>query len=157
MRRILEAVSLLLLVLVWAGTARAVFGSDPVPARIPIHFDAAGQPDGWATRGMLWLQPAIAAGIHLLMTLVARFAATFNFGRGVGQGARRALEKGALGMISWLKVEILMLLAWIQYQTIEFARRGQGRLSPVFIPVMMVIVFGTIAWHTVAMRRLGRG
>lgn len=156
MRRILEIASFLLLLFVWAITAQAAFGTHPVPARIPIHFDASGKPNGWAGPGMLWVQPAIAAGVYLLMTMVARFPATFNFRRSVRPGARRELEAIALGMISWLKVEILVLLASIQYLSIEFARRGQGTLSPWFIPVMILIVLGTVAWHTAAMRRAGR-
>lgn len=155
MRRILEIVSLLLLLLVWAITAQAIFGSHPV--RIPVHFDAAGQANGWAAWGMLWMQPAIAAGIYLLMTMVGHFSSTFNFRMSVRPSGRRALEAIALRMISWLKAETLFLFAWIQYQTIQFARRGQGTLSPAFMPVMMLIVFGTIAWHIAALRRAARG
>lgn len=156
MRRILETFSLVLLLVVWAITALAIFGAHPVAARIPVHFDAAGQPNGWAAQGMLWLQPAIAAGVYLFMTMVARFPSTFNFRRNVRPSARRQLEAVAVNMISWLKAETLFLFAWIQYQTIQFARKGQGTLSPGFIPLMLVIVFGTIAWHTIALRRAAR-
>ena len=42
------------------------------------------------------------------------------------------------------------------YQTIQFARSGQGALSPFFLPCVLVVIFGTILWHISAMRRAGR-
>ena len=103
---------------------------------------------------MLWMLPVIGTGIYLLMTLVARFPASFNFPMRIPPRARPQLEAIALNMISWLKVEVVGLLAWIQYGTIRMVRQGQGRLSPVSVPLMLLAVFGTIAWHLVRMRRV---
>lgn len=156
MRKSLEIVALLLLLLTWGMTAYAVLGSNPLPARIPTHFNAAGQPDGWGTPSMLWLMPVVAAVIYLLMSLVARYPAAFNFPMRTAPAARRRLEGIALGMIAWLKAEVVGLFAWIQYQTVQFARRGQGTLSVMFLPAVLVVVFGTIAWHVAALRRAAR-
>lgn len=156
MRKTLEIVALLLLLLTLGMTAYAVSGSTPLPARIPTHFNAAAQPDGWGRPSMLWFMPIVATVIYLLMGLVARHPAAFNFPMRTAPAARRQLEAIALGMIVWLKFEVLGLFAWIQYQTIQFARRGQGALSPVFLPAVLVVVFGTIVWHIAAMRRAAR-
>ncbi len=156
MRKILETLALLLLIFVCAVTAYAVAGPHPLPPRIPTHFNAAGQPDGWGTPAMLWMVPVMAAGIYLLMSLVARYPASFNFPGRPRPAQRRQLEVIALNMISWLKLEIVTLLAFIQYWTIRIVRQGQGRLSPAFLPAALVVVFGTIAWHIAAMRRTAR-
>jgi uncharacterized membrane protein len=157
MRRTLEIVALLLLFFLLALTAYAVAGPHPLPAKIPTHFNAAGQPDGWGTPAMLWMLPAIAGIIYLLMSLVARYPAAFHFPGRVRPPARRRLEAIALAMISWIKVEVLGLFAWIQYETVAFARQGQGTLSPAFLPIVLLVVFGTIAVHVVALRRAARG
>lgn len=156
MRRALEIAAFLLLLVLWADTAWAIWGASPLPARIPTHFNLAGEPDGWGTPTMLWMQPAMGTAIYLLMTLVARFSSSFNFPMRVPSGARRRLEAIALQMILWLKVEVVCLLAWIQYWTIRIVRQGQGRLSPEAIPLLLVAVFGTIVWHIAAMRRAAR-
>ena len=156
MRKTQESVALLLLVFTWAVTARAIVGRNPLPARIATHFNAAGQPDGWGTPGMLWLMPIVAAVIFTLMTLVGRYPGAFNFPMRTTAAGRRQLEIIALNLIGWLKVEIVGLFAWIQYETIRFARRGQGTLPALFLPAVLVGVFGTIAWHIVAMRRVAR-
>jgi uncharacterized membrane protein len=156
MRKTLESAALLLLLFTWAVTARAIVGRNPLPARIPTHFNAAGQPDGWGTPGMLWLLPVVAAIIYMLMTLVSRYPGAFNFPMRTAPAARRQLEGLALNLIGWLKAEVIGLFAWIQYETVQLARRGQGTLSTLFLPAVMVVVFGTIAWHIAAMRRVAR-
>lgn len=156
MRKILEAIALVALLFTLGITALAVAGPQALPARIPTHFNAAGQPDGWGSPGMLWMMPIMAAGIYLLMTLVARFPSSFNFPMRVRPSARRQLEAIALNMLSCLKVELVCLFAAIQYWTIRIIRHGQGRLSPLFLPLVLVLIFGTIAWHIVRMRRVAR-
>jgi uncharacterized membrane protein len=155
MRKIVDAVAVILLVLTVAATAHAVYGPDPLPERIPTHFDAAGNPDGWGKPAMLWLLPFLSTAIFLLMTWVARFPSAFNFPARATVVTPR-LEAIALKMISWLKLEVIALFARIQYQTIALARQGRGTLSPAFLPLVLVVVFGTIVWHIVAMRQVGR-
>lgn len=157
MRKTLESAALLLLLFTWAVTARAILGRTPLPGRIPTHFNAAGQPDGWGTPGMLWLLPVVAAVIYILMTLVSRFPGAFNFPMRSTPAVRRQLEAIALNLIGWLKVEVIGLFAWIQYETVHFARRGQGTLPALFLPAAIMAVWGTIGWHIVAMRRIARG
>jgi hypothetical protein len=156
MRKTLETVALVLLLLTWAITVYAIKGPHPLPGRIPTHFDAAGRPDGWGTPAMLWMLPGMATGIYLLMGLVARYPSSFNFPMRIRPAARRRFEGLALSMLSWLKAEVICLFAWVQYKTIELARSGEGRLSPLFLPVVLIAVFGTIAWHMAAMRRAAR-
>jgi hypothetical protein len=156
MRKSLEAAALVLLCLTWGWTAHAIFGSNPLPAQIPVHFDLAGRPDRFGTPQMLWLIPVMAAVIYGLMTLVARYPSAFNFPMRIKPAARHRLEAIALNLISWMKVEVLGLFFWIQFQAIEYARKGRGELSPAFLPMVMIAIFGTIAWHIAVMRRVGR-
>jgi hypothetical protein len=92
--------------------------------------------------------------IYTLMTLVARYPSAFNFPMRIKPAMRPRLESMALNLIGWLKVEVLGLFFWIQFQAIQFARNGRGELSPAFL--VLVAIFGTIAWHIIAMRRVGR-
>jgi uncharacterized membrane protein len=146
MRKALAIAALFLLVFLWGITAWSVVGPNPLPARIPTHFNAAGQPDGWGTPGMLWLMPVVALGIYLLMTWAARQTAP---------AGRRQLGSVALSMIAWLKLEVVGLFAWIQYETVKLALRGEGALPALFLPAVLAVILGTIAWHITAMRRMG--
>ena len=157
MRKTLTVAAPLLLLLAWSITAWALFGPHPLPARIPTHFNAAGLADGWGTPGMLWLLPIMATVIYALMTMVARYPGAFHFPGRVPAAVRPKLEGIALDMIAWLKAEVVGLFAWIQWETVRLARSGEGRLPALFLPAVLLVVFGTIAWHMAAMRRAGRG
>lgn len=156
MRSSLEAASLVLLCLAWGWTAYALFGANPLPTQIPVHFDVAGRPDRWGTPQMLWMFPVMSALTYGLMTLVARYPSAFNFPMRIKPATRPRLEAIALNLMSWLKVEVVGLFFWIQFQAVQFARKGRGELSPAFLPMVLIAIFGTIAWHIRAMRRVGR-
>lgn len=156
MRKSLEAISMM--VLVWTGwiTWQALHGAEQLPARIAIHFDVAGNPNGWGKPSMLPLFPAVAVANYLLLSLAMRFPSTFNYPVAVTAENRPRLEALALDMIAWLKMEIVCLFAWIQWTIIEMARRGRGDLSSALLAVSIGAIFATIAWFFMAMRRAGR-
>ena len=155
-RRVLEILSIAgVLLIVWT-TAAAMYGPAGLPARIPLHFNAAGNPNGWGSRGALLTLPIAAVLLYILMTVVARYPSAFNYPVRVTPQNRPRLEALALEMIAWLKAEIVWLFVWVQHVTIELARHGRGSLSPLFMPLVLTAVFGTIIGYVIAMRRAGR-
>ena len=55
-----------------------------LPARIPMHFNTAGEADGWGGRGTLWVlllaQVSISVLFLLIPILARRFPGTVNIG-----------------------------------------------------------------------------
>jgi hypothetical protein len=157
MRKILEALALVALVLQAVLTWKAFLGPDRLPARVPLHFDLAGNPDGWGTPATLLYFPGIAVFIYLLFTVVTRFPSAFNYPVRVTPQNRARLEALALNMIAWLKVELICLFTAIQWSLLEAARRHTNQAPVSFMPLALVAVFATIGWHIAAMFRAGRG
>jgi hypothetical protein len=155
MRKWLEGIVLLVLGLHLAITVRALFGSDHLPERIPIRFDATGHPTTWGSPAMLILLPAITLIIYLLFTVVTRFPGAFNYPFKVTSFNRRQMENLALDMMAWLKVEIVGVLTWMQWVTIEVARIP-NRYIPAMTPAALVAVFATVSVYIVMMYRAGR-
>jgi uncharacterized membrane protein len=60
------------LLLLLAGYA--VWGYRVLPERIPVHFDLSGTPDGWGSRAMFLVLPAIGAATIILLHFVTRLA-----------------------------------------------------------------------------------
>jgi|SRR5580658_3261816 hypothetical protein len=154
--RILEVLSLVALAVLAAETALAVFGPVPLPARVPTHFNAAGSPDAWGSASILWLLPAIAAILYLLMSWVARHPAAFNYPVRVTPFNRPRLQELALGMIAWLKAELLSFFALIQWIIVRAARHPEHAISPVPMPLLLAAVFLTVGIYLVAIFRAGR-
>ena len=156
MRRSLEFVALAALAAVWVMSAYALLGPSRLPDRIPTHFNFSGKPDGWGSPQLLWILPGFGSILYAGMTIVTRFPEAFNYPARVTPANRAVLQGLALRMIAWLKVEVMCLFAGIQYVTIESARRGGGALPPFSMGTAIVVVFGTIGWHVIAMRRSAR-
>jgi uncharacterized membrane protein len=156
MRRTLEAVSLGALAVLFWVTHHALHGPGSLPARIPTHFNAAGNPNGWGSPSSLLLLPALALAIYLLITVVSQFPSAFHYPVLVTAGNRPRLEALTLQMIAWLKTEMICLFAWIQWAIVESARQGRLSVSLEEMPLFILAIFGTIAWHIVAMFRAAR-
>jgi len=153
MRKWLEAIGLgALALLVWI-TWSALNGSQRLPERIPTHFDAAGNANGWGSPAMLLLLPVVAVALYLAISVVSRFPASFNYPVRVAPEKRRRLEELTLDMIAWIKMELACLFATLQWWMIQAARSGEGRLPPLLMPGFLVVIFGTIGWHFVAVMR----
>jgi hypothetical protein len=155
MRKWLEGVALLAMGLHISITILALFGSDRLPERIPIHFDALGRPDGWGSPAMLVLLPAITLIIYLLFTVVTSFPGAFHYPVRVTVLNRQRMQNLALDLMAWLKVEIVGLLTWMQWLTIEVAH-DPGRTVPAMTAVALVAVFATFTFYIVLMFRAGR-
>jgi uncharacterized membrane protein len=155
MRKWLEGVALLILGLHASITILALFGAERLPERIPIHFDATGRPDGWGSPAMLLLLPAITLIIYLLFTVVTRFPGSFNYPVRVTVFNRQRMQSLALDMMAWLKVEIVGLLTWMQWVTIELARYPE-RTVPAMTAAALVAVFATFTFYIVLMFKAGR-
>ncbi|HEX4032454.1 MAG TPA: DUF1648 domain-containing protein [Terracidiphilus sp.] len=156
MRKALEIVSLLALAVLVFITVRAFFGPARLPGRIPTHFNAAGQPDGYGSPAMLLVFPAIAVALYLLMSLVARFPAAFNFPVRVTPFNRQRLEDLALNMIAWLKAEIVVFFTWIEAGVIRAVRQPGHGLSPALMPALLGAVFATCIVYIAVMFKAGR-
>lgn len=156
MRKTLDWISVALLaVLVWI-TWRAVYGPVPLPARIPAHFNAAGQPDAWGNPASVWLLPVVAVALYCIISVVALFPSAFNFPMRVSPANRARLEGVTLRMISWVKLELCCLFLFIQWSILDSVQSGRGTLSPVIMPVFLVAIFGTVIVHAVAVFRAAR-
>jgi len=156
MRKFAEVLSLLALtVLAWT-TCHALAGPQPLPDHIPTHFDFAGQPNGWGSWHSLLFLPSVALALYILLAVVSRFPSMFNYPVRVTPENRSRLEDLALGMLTWMKAEVLCLFAWIQWAILASARSGRGELPFVLLPVALVVTAGTTGWYIAAMRRTGR-
>ncbi|MDR3741147.1 MAG: DUF1648 domain-containing protein [Terracidiphilus sp.] len=156
MRRLAESFGLAgLVVLVWQTWA-ALWGPHRLPDRVPTHFDVAGNPNAWGSPSGLLLLPVIALCVYLLISVVARFPQSFNYPVRVTPANVERLRNATLDMLSWVKAEIGWLFAVLQWAFVRSALTGNGALFPKILPVFLVVIFGTVGIHLLAIVRAGR-
>jgi len=157
MRKTIEALGLMVLGFLFWMTYTARYGPERLPDRIPTHFDISGQPNAWGPPAILWLLPVIGTGLYLLMTALAsiRFR-RYNLPVRVTETNLPFIQGQTSLMMAWIKCEVLCLFVYLQWSIIHSARSGTFRLSPLMIPVFLVVIFTTAGWHLAAIIRGAR-
>lgn len=154
MRKLFEVVALLALIatawLAWG----AVYGPNRLPDRIPTHFDAAGNPNGWGSPSMMMLMPVIAFATWLTLTVVSRFPAAFHYPVSAVPELLPRLQSLTQQMLVVLKAELTCLFAALQWIFIRSARTGDGHLFGAILPIVLAGVLGTVAWYIFAIFRI---
>ena len=119
-----------------------------IPARVPMHFNAAGQIDRWGDKAELLILPVISWLMYGLLTVVEQFPGAWNTGVKV-TGENRERVYTLLGhMLSTLKFLTMALFTWITLWC-ALARP----LPAWFLPVVLIALFGDMAYWLVRLFR----
>lgn len=156
MRRFLGIAGIATLGLLFLVTAIALYGPDPLPDRIPTHFDWTGHVDGWGSPSFLVFVPFVALILYMLITIVARYPALTHYAVEVTPENRSRLEHLALGMMAWLKVEMVGIFACLQITWLQAAHHPGDVVSLLGVWIMLGTVIVTVILYAGAMIRARR-
>lgn len=119
-----------------------------LPQTIPTHFGSSGKPDGWGGKETLLILPTVAfLLIYLPMTILNRYPHTFNYLWPITPQNAQAQYYYARLLIGCLKAETVGLFGYISWQTVNTALGKAEGMGIWFLPVMLIIIFGTIAFY----------
>lgn len=147
MRKILETLTLVALGFLIVVTAIALYGPKPLPDRIPTHFDLAGHPNAWGPASDLAVLPFVAFVLYMFLTIVANYPSLTHHRGQVTPLSRRRMESLALGMIAWIKAEMVGIFVCIQITLIQAARRPDHATSLVGVWILLGALIVTISWY----------
>ncbi len=120
-----------------------------LPDRVPQHFGVSGRPDAWGGKQILWLFPGVAAGLSLLLTITNRFPQTFNYPWPITEQNAAVQYVLARTLLTALKAEIVALLAYLEWETIQVALGKSSGLGAGFTPVFLGVIALTTAIYFV--------
>jgi uncharacterized membrane protein len=155
MRRILDALSLVLLLVICGATGIALYGPNPLPDRIPTHMSSLGLPDAWTTRGALEILPVIAIVAYLALTVAAVYSSLAK------QDSENAPLFGTLAvkLLSAIKAELIGIFTCLQLSSLHTARTPESPslFWSVGEWILMAALFATVAWFVKKIIRMQRG
>ena len=114
--------SLILLIILWGFTG--VHYQD-LPANIPIHFNALGEPDNFGSRIHSWGIPIIASLLYVLLSQIS---------------TRKKIHSQEVKIIAWLKLGILFLFAYLQVNVFLVSLGQIEGLGVGFLPFSIVLL-----------------
>lgn len=126
-----------------------------LPARIPVHFGAAGSPNEWGGRNMLLFLLAATVAMAVLLTVAESYQRLINIPMKVDRDSpevRRLLRSMAITM----KAVITVSSVWIADLTMRTAVGEANGLGGAFLPVFVGGVLLPVVYYVVKLSRLGR-
>jgi uncharacterized membrane protein len=125
--------------------ALPIIYSGSLPDKIPVHFNAAGEVDGYGSRATLWMLPVIGFIMYAGMTVLEFFPHIYNYPVEITEENAATQYRLATRLIRILKTVILLIFSFISYKTIDTGLGKTVGLGKAFLPVFLLVTFGTIA------------
>ena len=132
--------------LVFAAAVVADFYSR-LPERIATHFNGAGAANGLGARSTLWLLVGIAFLLYAALSAISFLPRVVNLKRPLAPEREKVVLAESMAMVGWIKAEVCWMFA---YLCLAMVRNGMGLqvgLGWWFLPVTLVVVFGTCAFY----------
>jgi len=124
-----------------------------LPGQVPIHFNAEGNADGWGSRFVLLLVPAVSLLLYIGFSIVSRYPHRFNYPVVITE--ENAQEKYTLSrlLVSWLKLEIILVLSYIEWSMLQTVVGEHRGITIWLLPAFIAVLLGTIGWYLFQMLR----
>ncbi|SHI82176.1 Protein of unknown function [Clostridium amylolyticum] len=122
-----------------------------IPERIPGHYNAAGVVDRWGNKNEILMLPIIGAILYLGLTIITFFPQIWNVPMPQNQENKEAVYKCMKTMLISLKVEITAMFFYITFHSVN-----SMDLPIAFLPIVLLIIFGSLTYFIVRSYRLSK-
>lgn len=120
-----------------------------LPDTIPIHYNGAGQADGFGGKAAILTLPLIATVLFVGMTILNKFPHIFNYPTNITQDNALRQYTNATRMIRYLKFIIVIIFGLIAFKTIQNANGQAVGLGIWFLPLTLGLIFIPLTYFVV--------
>ena len=120
-----------------AQAAVVAYYWNALPPRVPTHFNAAGNIDGYGPKNALLIVPLVTVLLYCLLSLVGFFPESFSYPVTVTHENRGRLEPIAFALLGWLKAELAWLFVYLTWGSMRAAVGQAQGLGWEFLPVTL--------------------
>ncbi len=120
-----------------------------IPAKVPMHYNAAGEVNKWGSKSGLIIFPIISWLIYGLITLIERLPQIWNTGVRITEENRAQVYRLLKDLIAWVKMITLSVFGCLTVLS-SLARN----LSVWFLLAFVVLLFSVIAYYIVRITRI---
>ncbi len=131
-----QMISFLAVIVSWA---LALYYYNKFPESIPIHFDAAGNPNSFGARETIFLLPVIATILVLGMNWLAKYPHIFNYGQKVTEQNAAKLYKASVKMLYVVNAVAGFILMITVISTCAAVFNEGHKMDSWALPVILVL------------------
>lgn len=120
-----------------------------IPSTIAIHFNGNGEADGWGSKLTLFILPILMLLIYIGLTFLRNFPHQFNYMTKITELNANYLYKNAIHLLSWFKLEIVALIAYMQWSMIQETSGHSSYLGIWQFLIALAILIGTVIYYVI--------
>lgn len=128
-----------------------------LPERIATHFNGAGVANGFGARSTLWVLVGIAVLLYATLSAINWVPRMVSLKRPLAPEQEKMVLAESMAMVGWIKAAVCWMFAYI---CLAMVRNGMGLqvgLGTWFIPVTLIVVFGTCVFYLTRISETIRG
>jgi len=148
--RMLEIIGSTFVLVIWIITLTNYF---KLPEIIPIHFNAAGEADGFGNKTNIFLFPVIATIIYAGLTIINRYPHLFNFPTKITEENAMRQYIIATQMVRYLKLMVVVIFGFIVFKTVQNANGQAVGIGSWFLLISLGIIFIPMIYSIIKLSR----
>ena len=127
----------------------AIRGWFVLPDVIPVHFNFSGQPNGWGSKAIIWLFPALAIIMSIGLTFLSRYPHSFNYPVQITPENAARQYQIACSLLNFLKAELAWILAYTVWLIYHLGRSSSTESGILGLPLIFLVIsmFTTIGFY----------
>ncbi|RZJ75684.1 MAG: DUF1648 domain-containing protein [Flavobacterium sp.] len=143
---VVETVGYIALAALWFF---AFYSYNNSPDIVPIHFNFAGEADGFGDRQTMFITPVIATFMFFIMTVINSYPEMFNFPVIITPENAQRLYVLAIRMIRLLKIGVILVFLIVDLYTFASATGQEGEMGAFLLPAVSVVMFLPLIFYLV--------
>jgi len=120
-----------------------------LPDIIPIHYNGAGEADGFGRKTTILILPLIATVLFIGITISNKFPHIFNYPTNITQDNALRQYTNATRLNRYLKLIIVVIFGFIEFKTIQSANGQADGLGIWFLPMTFGLTFIPLTYFIV--------
>ena len=142
--KLLEIVGWLSIIGIWVVT---IANYSALPEIIPIHYNAAGEADGFGGKLTILTLPLVATILFVSMSLLNKYPQIFNYPTTITEDNAHSQYTSATRLIRCIKSIIVFIFGLIVVKTIQNANGQADGLGLWFLPFTLALIFIPIIYY----------
>ncbi|WLV23711.1 DUF1648 domain-containing protein [Aciduricibacillus chroicocephali] len=125
-----------------------------VPDKIPIHFNIAGEADGWGGKGSLFILILIGMITWIGITILEKFPEAHKFPVEVTEENREPLVRNSVLMLNIIKNLTVIYLCYATWEAVRSAIGKPLHIAPFDLVIYLGLLFASMGYLIYKMYKL---
>jgi uncharacterized membrane protein len=135
------------LILLLAIIAVATYSCMKLPAIVPVHFNAAGNPDSYGSKYTLIFLPVLAVLVYFFLGFLNRYPHWFNYLQQITEDNAETQYRQSTRLLRLLRLNVMMIFLLVLICSYLAGAGRLPRLPGFILPLILVLAMGPVFFY----------